>query len=76
MFGGLKSFTEKLGSAISMNKDISGLACIGLLASASIALFSTWYVGSKGADAKKPEYEQAKKGFDDQLKIRAEMPVK
>ena len=72
--GALKSFTEKLGSSISMNKDLSSLAFIGLLAASSIALFSTWYVGSKGADSKQIVIKQAKDGFDAALKQKAHIP--
>ena len=65
----LKSLTEKLGSAISMNKNLFSLAFIGLFAASSMALFSVSYSGFKGKENKKSAYKPAKDIFDKSLGI-------
>ena len=69
MLKSLKSLTEKLGSAISMNKNLFSLAFIGLFAASSMALFSVSYSGFKGKENKKSAYKPAKDIFDKSLGI-------
>ena len=76
MFGALKSFTEKLGSSISLGKDLSRLGFMGILAGASVSLLTAWYFGSKTGEPKKEALDQAKRVFDANLAFKTHMPGK